>query len=546
MKADSTGRDDIIMAEPGAGTTRLDGETEIMGGWRVLTRSTMILGAGAVVIGILGIIGLVFNITVFRSISSGYQPMAFSTAALCIVLGTILIFHEIWQFEDMASIIVRIIVAGIAFFEAFELPLNIMGGHFFIEAQIIRMGALIAGKPVGASSPGTLFLVIVSAIGLFLLLGIPRSEKRRTPERDAVSITGMIVTLVSLTILLSYTYGAPFLYGTSLIPVAAPTALALTCLGAGMITAAGPASFPARYFTGRTTSARLLRTFVPLTLVVIFADSVLSHEISAATGTSETILVSASIVIFSVLTGYVVFGVSKRLGGDLELEEQERVRAETALATANKKLNILSSVTRHDILNQLTAIQSYLELYHQDCRGGKKEEEYFTRLMGISKTIGDQITFTGFYQELGVKAPVWQRVKDVALAASRSGGFGSTRFTIEDIYLEIFADPLLENVFFNLYDNSLRHGEHVTGIRVSVIYPAKDCIIVVEDNGIGVPAQDKERIFERGVGKHTGLGLFLAREILAITGMTIRENGEPGKGARFEILVPRDACRPEK
>jgi signal transduction histidine kinase len=48
-----------------------------------------------------------------------------------------------------------------------------------------------------------------------------------------------------------------------------------------------------------------------------------------------------------------------------------------------------------------------------------------------------------------------------------------------------------------------------------------------------------ERIFEQGFGKNTGLGLFLSREILAITGITITENGVPGKGARFEITVPR-------
>jgi signal transduction histidine kinase len=68
-------------------------------------------------------------------------------------------------------------------------------------------------------------------------------------------------------------------------------------------------------------------------------------------------------------------------------------------------------------------------------------------------------------------------------------------------------------------------------------------VITYEDDGAGIPAQDKENIFRRGFGKHTGLGLFLSREILAITGITIRENGEPGKGVRFEILVPRDMYR---
>jgi signal transduction histidine kinase len=68
-------------------------------------------------------------------------------------------------------------------------------------------------------------------------------------------------------------------------------------------------------------------------------------------------------------------------------------------------------------------------------------------------------------------------------------------------------------------------------------------VLYVEDDGSGIPASDKERIFQRGFGKHTGLGLFLVREILGITGITIRETGEPGKGAQFEITVPAGDCR---
>jgi signal transduction histidine kinase len=65
----------------------------------------------------------------------------------------------------------------------------------------------------------------------------------------------------------------------------------------------------------------------------------------------------------------------------------------------------------------------------------------------------------------------------------------------------------------------------------------------VEDNGIGIPPGEKEKIFEKGIGKNTGLGLFLAKEILSITGITIRENGTPGKGAMFEITVPKGMYR---
>jgi signal transduction histidine kinase len=63
-------------------------------------------------------------------------------------------------------------------------------------------------------------------------------------------------------------------------------------------------------------------------------------------------------------------------------------------------------------------------------------------------------------------------------------------------------------------------------------------MLVCEDTGEGVPEEFKEAIFKRQYFKHTGFGLFLSREILGITGLSIRETGEPGKGARFEITIP--------
>ena len=107
----------------------------------------------------------------------------------------------------------------------------------------------------------------------------------------------------------------------------------------------------------------------------------------------------------------------------------------------------------------------------------------------------------------------------------------------------VFADPMFEKVFTNLLDNSLRHGERVTEVRVSSHKEGTVLIVMWEDNGIGIALGDKEQIFEKGFGKHTGLGLFLVREILSLTGITITETGVPGTGARFEIRVPDGAYR---
>jgi PAS domain S-box-containing protein len=216
-------------------------------------------------------------------------------------------------------------------------------------------------------------------------------------------------------------------------------------------------------------------------------------------------------------------------------------QAEAALAAANRKLTILSSITRHDILNQLTVIESFLEMSREECTGNQKLEGYFDRLTKSAKIIEDQIQFTGLYEELGVKAPAWQSPGTIAGAAARMGDFGGIRFSIEEMPLEILADPLLERVLYNLFDNAFRHGGRVTEIRVGSRISDEAATITVEDNGDGIPALDKEQIFQRGVGKNTGLGLFLVREILAITGITIQETGESGTGARFEITVPKGA-----
>ena len=108
---------------------------------------------------------------------------------------------------------------------------------------------------------------------------------------------------------------------------------------------------------------------------------------------------------------------------------------------------------------------------------------------------------------------------------------------------EVFADPLIAKVFYNLMDNAVRYGGKITTILFTVQESGDDCQIVCEDDGEGVPTEEKEKIFDRGFGKNTGLGLALSREILSLTGITIRETGEPGKGARFEMTVPKGMWR---
>ncbi|WAC04778.1 MAG: PAS domain-containing sensor histidine kinase [Methanoregula sp.] len=232
----------------------------------------------------------------------------------------------------------------------------------------------------------------------------------------------------------------------------------------------------------------------------------------------------------------------RALQQEMAYHNRELERINEALAHANKKLNILSSVTRHDILNKITALLAYLEL-SQELTRDPALLEYMHKEIDTVLSIERQIEFTKYYEDIGVRSPEWQDLPSTIRRAAVQLPLKEVALNVHLDGISIFSDPLIEKVFYNLMENSVRHGDRVTAISLFSQESPGGLTIVYEDNGTGIPSENKEKIFIRGFGKHTGLGLFLIREILSITGITIAETGEYGKGARFEINVPKDRYR---
>ncbi len=211
-----------------------------------------------------------------------------------------------------------------------------------------------------------------------------------------------------------------------------------------------------------------------------------------------------------------------------------RIQAEDSLREANRKLSLLSSITRHDIMNKIMTIKGYLEVA-EDIEKDRELEEYLEQLKNAADAIEKQIEFTRQYDQIAINEPEWISLSDLL-------------DEIDDPLLPItavcdpvliYVEPMMGKVFTNLYDNTLRHAEGATGITIRCLETDAGLLISWEDDGPGIPYDQKEKIFESGFGRHTGFGLFLVREILDITGITISETGVPGEGARFEILVPK-------
>jgi PAS domain S-box-containing protein len=216
----------------------------------------------------------------------------------------------------------------------------------------------------------------------------------------------------------------------------------------------------------------------------------------------------------------------------------ESKRANQATLLASRKLQMLNQITRHQIQNIVTGLVGMVEMTEAATTDDERDR-LFRQKKNLIAALQRQLEFTEEYQEVGTNAPGWQRIAPLITAYSSI----TTTVSPELSSLEIFADPLIARVITGILENSLRHGVHATEIRVHAEINPNYLTLYFDDNGTGIPGDEKEEIFEHKIGKRGGTGLFLAREILGITGITLIESGEWGKGARFEMRVPPTGFR---
>jgi PAS domain S-box-containing protein len=223
----------------------------------------------------------------------------------------------------------------------------------------------------------------------------------------------------------------------------------------------------------------------------------------------------------------------------------ERKKMEEALLRANRKLNLISNITRHDLRNKLTATGTYLLLIPevtddpQVCELVERAEE------GLD-SITELFDFMKEYESLGDAAPEWVNIAECLRQVLQEINPGKVRIQVGDELsrLSVYADRMIKHVLFNLVQNALKHGgDGLSEVRFSYESKNDDLILICEDNGVGIAEKEKELIFSQGFHSRRIHGLFLIREILEITGLQITETGKPECGTRFEILLPAGTFR---
>jgi PAS domain S-box-containing protein len=653
---------------------------------------TQVLGLGTTVIGFLGLLGFFLSVPVLTSYIPGTKPVAFSATILWMILGIILAFAAGRALSLYWRVCLTGILTVIALEGIIEFCLNLAGMHFFPEVMITQWGSTLTGMQMTPTSPITALLIIPAVSGLGIIVNLPKLLIMNPRFRNVAGVIGLIVSFISFIFILSYLYGTPFFSGTKITPITLPSALALFLIGLGLMSASGPRAVPLRYFTGTSTHARLMRAFIPLTIIIVLCEELLEIVVGFFGEVNNAVISSVIIGIFLVITIVTVSNVTRSVSSeidrselkrraaedglrdaferlaaqeeelrhqydhqaenqkvlaererqyrtilrtamdgfclvdlnaafldvndafctmlgytrdemlaltlrDIEVKESEEIiavhmqrimqngsdrfetryrckdgriidaevsvvytgsptapfctfhrditeqnRSHGALELAKKKLNLLNVVTITDLKNAVFSLEGYTQLVKSD-PGSQNLGKLVSKQEEILHRISHLLEFAHSYQDMGMRPPRWQNVNHVFLLAISHLDLSQIRHHVALDGLEIYGDPLLEQVFQILADNTLTHGEYATEISLTYVRKSDSLIILYQDNGRGIPTAVKRDIFNRDYLSRKGTGLFLVREILEITGMSISETGEPDAGVRFEITVPKEFWR---
>jgi PAS domain S-box-containing protein len=220
----------------------------------------------------------------------------------------------------------------------------------------------------------------------------------------------------------------------------------------------------------------------------------------------------------------------------------ERTRMEQTLHLANKKLNVLTSITRHDIQNKVTILLGYLT------RAKKREtdpvvREYLERQEHAAKAIRDEITITRDFKDMGTDPPEWLDAGKMITAAITRLGDSPVRFSVDLPHILVYADRQMERVFFRLFENAINSPDQPRSIHVFLREEQDRRVICVEFEHPGVTTVGEERIPDTGGSANGQRGFVILQEILSLTDITLEATGEPGKKECFEIGIPPASFR---
>jgi PAS domain S-box-containing protein len=284
-------------------------------------------GAGAVGLGLLGLVSWYSGVRVLSSIHPAYIAMAPSTACSFLLLGGILIYQARTSLSARGrsvAVAVALLVTAFALASSIEL---FAGMDLNFENLLFPTAEKFGKVLTNRISPLTGLTLFLGGTNLLIIL----RRKDQAINRHLAGFLGCSVTITGAIATLGYLFGTPFLYSGVVIPMALTTAIAFLLMGVGLVAGTGPDALPLRMLVGPSTQARLLRAFLPMAVTVVMVQGLL-HRFIPALFHNEALGAAVLAFIFSLITGALVVVVGRTMGQAMDLAQEKRKRAEEALS----------------------------------------------------------------------------------------------------------------------------------------------------------------------------------------------------------------------
>jgi PAS domain S-box-containing protein len=205
----------------------------------------------------------------------------------------------------------------------------------------------------------------------------------------------------------------------------------------------------------------------------------------------------------------------------------------------NEKLQVVESLTRHDIRNKLSALNGRIYLLKKRLNNTEALSQ-LKEMELASQQILRILEFEKNYVQVGSEelknVDVEQYLSEASLLFSNLKG---AKLVNECHGLTVLADSMLRQLFYNLIDNTLKYGDKVSRIRVHYKEDGNHLKLFYEDDGVGIPDDEKGYLFREGYGKGTGFGLYLIKRICEAYDWMIQETGKQGEGVQFTMTIPK-------
>jgi signal transduction histidine kinase len=233
------------------------------------------------------------------------------------------------------------------------------------------------------------------------------------------------------------------------------------------------------------------------------------------------------------------------------INEQLNVKNEELLRINNDLDNFVYTAS-HDLKSPIANLEGLATVLKESLEGKLIEEDYKAlHLLGVSvdklkKTIGDLTDITRVQKQLSDRqepvlfAEVLEDVKaDIETLVSSSGARVLTEFRTPEI---LYARKNLRSILYNLLSNAIKYRspDRPLLVRIRTEQVGPHILLSVQDNGLGIKAQQLHKLFSMFTRLHThvegtGIGLYMIKRIIENNGGSIQVESEIGKGTKFTV-----------